>query len=277
MKKTRITITLDEDLLQKIDKSVDREKIRNRSHAIEFLLSKSLKPKINQAVILAAGKGVRWRPLTYEIPKALIPIKGKPILEHTINYLRNYEIRDIFVVVGSLGDKIKEYFGNGERFGVNLTYIEDVREKGTGPALKVVQPFIKKEPFVLWFVDEIAEINLDDLIDFHVSHSALSTIALSSVSDPLGLGTVKLEGSRVTEFSEKPIKKKIESYLVNAGIFILEQDIFNYLSAKTLSVEKEVFPVLAKEGKFFGYVFSGKWFDIGTSKNYAKAIKEWKK
>jgi len=277
MKKTRITITLDEDLLEKIDKSIDREKIRNRSHAIEFLLSQSLKPRINQAVILAAGKGVRWRPLTYEIPKALIPIKGKPILEHTISYLRNYEIRDIFIVVGSLGDKIKEYFGNGERLGVNLTYIEDTQEKGTASALKATQPFIKKEPFLLWFVDEIADVEINDLIDFHVSHNALGTIALSSVSDPLGMGIVKLQGPRVKEFSEKPQKKRIESYVVNAGIFVLEQEIFNCLSEKTLSLEEDVFPKLTREGKLFGYLFSGKWFDIGTPKNYAKAIREWKK
>ena len=99
-KKTRITITLNKDLLNKIDGLVDKEKIRNRSHAIESLITKSLRPKISQAIILAAGKGVRWRPLTCEISKALIPIKGKPILEHTINYLRDYNIKRYFCEIG---------------------------------------------------------------------------------------------------------------------------------------------------------------------------------
>ncbi len=274
--KTRITITLNEDLLTKIDSLVDKEKIRNRSHAIESLITKTLKPKISQAVILAAGKGVRWRPLTYEIPKALIPIKGKPILEHTINYLRDYNIRDIFIVVGNLGEKIKNYFGNGERFGINITYIEDKKEKGTAPALKAVKNFIKNESFLLWYIDEIADIDIDDLINFHTTHKALGTVALSSVSDPIGLGAVKLQGPRVTEFLEKPLKKKIESYVINAGIFIFQPEIFNYLTNKILSLEKDVFPQISQEGKFYGYLFSGKWYDIGTPKVYAQAIKEWR-
>ncbi|TRZ83493.1 ribbon-helix-helix protein, CopG family [bacterium] len=274
--KTRITITLDQDLLNKIDGLVDKEKIRNRSHAIESLIKKTLRPRISQAVILAAGKGVRWRPLTYEIPKALIPMKGKPILEHTINYLRDYNIRNIFVVVGSLGEKIKTYFGNGERFGVNITYIEDKKEKGTAPALKAVKNFIKNEPFLFWYIDEIADINIDDLINFHTTHKALGTVALSSVSDPIGLGAVKLQGPRITEFLEKPSRKKIESYVINAGIFIFQPEVFSYIDNKTLSLEKEVFPKIAEEKKLYGYLFSGKWFDIGTPKIYAQALKEWK-
>jgi NDP-sugar pyrophosphorylase family protein len=275
-KKTRITITLNEDLLAKIDSLVDKEKVRNRSHAIESLITKTLKPRISQAVILAAGKGVRWRPLTYEIPKALIPIKGKPILEHTINYLRDYNIRNIFVVVGNLGEKIKVYFGNGERFGVNITYIEDKKEKGTAPALRAVKNFIKNEPFLLWYIDEIADIDIDDLINFHTNHKALGTIALSSVSNPIGLGAVKLQGPKVTEFLEKPPKKRVESYVINAGIFIFQPEIFDYLTNKTLSLEKDVFPQISQEEKFYGYLFSGKWYDIGTPKVYAQAIKEWR-
>ena len=273
--KRRITITLDENLLKRIDKLIDKERIRNRSHAVEFLISQNLMPKINQAVILAAGKGVRWRPLTYEIPKALIPIQGKPILEQTINSLRDYGLENIFLVVGTLAKKIKEYFGDGRHLGVNLTYIEDKKEKGTGPALKITQPLLKKETFLLWYVDELAEIDLNDFVDFHKKHKGLATVALSSVADPLGLGTVKLQGPRITEFLEKPKKKVIKSYIVNAGIFLFEPEIFNYIKPKTISLEKEVFPELVAEGKLYGYLFSGKWFDIGRPANYGKALKEW--
>lgn len=273
--KRRITITLDENLLKRIDKLIDKERIRNRSHAVEFLISQNLMPKINQAVILAAGKGVRWRPLTYEIPKALIPIQGKPILEQTINSLRDYGLENIFLVVGTLAKKIKEYFGDGRHLGVNLTYIEDKKEKGTGPALKITQPLLKKETFLLWYVDELAEIDLNDFVDFHKKHKGLATVALSSVADPLGLGTVKLQGPRITEFLEKPKKKVIKSYIVNAGIFLFEPEIFNYIKPKTISLEKEAFPELVAEGKLYGYLFSGKWFDIGRPANYGKALKEW--
>ena len=276
-KKTRITITLDKNILHQIDALIDGQEIRNRSHAVGSLVSKALEPRLSQAIILAAGRGVRWRPLTYEIPKALIPIKGKPILEHTINYLRDYNIRDIFIVIGNLGDKIKSYFGNGERFGVNITYIQDKKEKGTAPALKITRDFIKNEQFLVWYIDEIADININDLIDFHMKHNALATLALSSVADPIGLGAVKLQGPMVTEFLEKPSKNKIESYVVNAGIFVFQPEVFDYIDNKMLSLEKEVFPKIAKENKLYGYLFSGKWFDIGTPETYAKALKGWKK
>jgi len=273
--KTRITITLDSNLLNKVDKIIDGEKVRNRSHAIEGLVSQCLEPRLSQAVILAGGKGVRWRPLTYEIPKALIPIKGKPILEHTIKYLRDYDIHDIYIVIGSLGEKIKQYFGSGERFGVNITYIEDKKESGTAQALKTVESKIKKTPFLLWYTDEIADLNLDDLAKFHFDNKAIGTVALSSVADPKGLGSVKLQGAHVTEFSEKLPKKKIDSYVVNAGIFILQPEIFEYLKPTIKSIEREIFPKLAKEEKLYGYLFSGKWFDVGTPEIYAKAIKNW--
>jgi NDP-sugar pyrophosphorylase family protein len=272
--KTRITITLDKTILKKVDRLVGKDRIKNRSHAIETLLSQNLRHNVKKAVILAAGKGVRWRPLTYEIPKALIPIKGKPILEHTINRLKDIGIVDMCVVTGSLGDRIKDYFGDGDRFGVNITYVEDKQESGTAQAIKVAKKFTKKEAFLLWYIDEIADIDLDDLIDFHIKEKGLGTVALSSVSDPKDLGAVKLQGSQITEFEEKPSQRKIESYVVNAGIFIFQPEIFDYISTKTISMEKEIFPILSKENALYGYVFSGKWFDIGTPEIYAKAIKE---
>lgn len=274
-KKLRITITLDPQTVEKIDKLIDGEKIRSRSHAIEFFLSQNLKPKINQAVILAAGKGVRWRPLTYQIPKALIPIKGKPILEIIIEKLKGYSIKNVFVVIGTLGDKIKEYFGDGKKFGVKINYIQDKIQKGTAPALKTTEKFLKKETFLCWYVDELAEIDLFDFIDFHFQQGGIATIAISSVSNPTGYGIVKLKGPRIVDFFEKPRKEKIKSYLVNSGIFVFESEIFNYIEPKTLSLEKEVFPKLVKEKKLFGYLFEGKWFDIGLPQNYLKALEEW--
>ena len=274
--KIRITITLDKNILKKVDRLIGKDRIKNRSHAIETLLSQNLRHNIKKAVILAAGKGVRWRPLTYEIPKALIPIKGKPIVEHTISRLKEVGITDICVVVGSLGDLIKDYFGDGERFGVNITYVEDKQESGTAQAIKATKRFTKKEAFILWYIDEIADLDLNDFVDFHIREKGLCTIALSSVSDPKGLGAVKLQGSEIREFEEKPTRKKVESYVVNAGISIFQPEIFDYIDSETKSIEKEVFARLIKEHRLFGYLFSGKWFDVGTPEAYSHAIKEWR-
>ncbi len=277
MGKKRITITLDEEILKRVDGFVDKEKIRNRSHAIEFLISQILKPKIRQAVILAAGKGVRWQPLTSHIPKALIPINGKPILEWTLEYFKKYGIKEIFLVIGALGEKIKEYFSDGKKFGVKIIYLKDKKEKGTAPALKVAQKFLKKETFLLWYVDELAEIDLADFIDFHLKYKGIGTVAISSLSNPLGYGICKIQGPRIVEFYEKPPKKEIKSYLVNTGIFVFEPEIFDYIKDLDCSLEKEVFPRIIAEKKLFGYLFAGKWFDIGVPENYLKALKEWQK
>jgi len=276
MAKKKIAITLEENLLKRIDQIIDGKQIRNRSHAIEFLISQSLKPKISQALILAAGKGVRWRPLTSYLPKALIPIGKKPILEIIIDHLKNYSVKNIFIVIGTLGEKIKKYFGSGKDFGVKIQYILDKKETGTAQALNSAKNFLKKEPFFLWYVDELAEIDLEDFANFHLEQKTIGTVALSSITKPsLEYGIVKIKGSKIVEFLEKPEKKKARSYLVNAGIFIFENEIFNYIFPQDKSLEKDIFPRLISEQKLAGYVFGEKWFDVGFPQNYLLALKEW--
>ncbi|MBI4054025.1 MAG: NTP transferase domain-containing protein, partial [Candidatus Doudnabacteria bacterium] len=107
MSRTRLTITLKKTLLALIDQVIDGEKIRNRSHAIEFLLSQVLVPKETKVLVLAGGVGVNFRPLTYEMPKALIPVSGKPLLEHTLSSLRRFNLTDVTISLGYLGEKIK--------------------------------------------------------------------------------------------------------------------------------------------------------------------------
>ena len=124
MGKERLTITLDKGLLKKVDDAIDGSKIRNRSHAIEFLLSSVLVPKQTKVLILAGGEGVKFRPLTYELPKALVPVLGKPLLEYTLESLRSHGLTEIYISIGHLGNKIREYFGDGGRLGLKITYLE---------------------------------------------------------------------------------------------------------------------------------------------------------
>ncbi len=115
MDRERLTITLRGDVLQRLDEVIDGVKIRNRSHAIEYLLSQVLNPKVTQAVVLAGGQGVKMRPLTYEVPKALIPVGGKPVIEYTLEMLQEAGIREVILAIGHLGDKIKEEVGNADQ------------------------------------------------------------------------------------------------------------------------------------------------------------------
>lgn len=274
--RSRLTITLRKDLLPYLDQTVDGIKIRNRSHAIEYILGKYLGPKIRQAVILAGGKGTKMRPLTYEMPKAMIPVRGKPILQHIIESLREYRINDITIFIGHLGKMIQDYFGDGSKFGVKISYIKEKEQAGTGGSIRQLKNKFTGA-FILVYGDVLAEIDFIDFIEFHKSQDSLASVALTSLEDPTEFGVVSLHGSKIVRFQEKPEKNKSLSRLISAGIYILEPEIVKYIPKKGyVSLEQDIFPELVKKNKIFGYPFEGKWFDVSAPEIYERVIKEWK-
>lgn len=277
MERQRITITIKKDILDQLDKSIDGSEIRNRSHAVEFFLSKNFLPKVTKVLILAGGKGINLSHFTYEMPKCMIPIQGKPLLEHTLDLLAKYDFKDIIISVGCLGDRIKEYFGDGSKFGINIEYIDQgENEKGTAQPLRLAKAYLPDDSsFILIYGDVLADINLLDLVDFHNENNRLATMGLTSLKDVSSWGVVSLTGNRVSDFAEKP-GEDTNSHLINAGVYILSPKVINYISPNNLSLEKEVFPQLAQEGELNGYHFAGQWFDVGTQKIYENAVKEWK-
>lgn len=277
MSRERLTITINKRLIGLLDDFIDGEKIRSRSHAIEYLLSKMLVPKVSRAIILAGGQGLKMRPFTYEMPKCLIPVRGKPLLEHTLDLLKKYEIRDIVITIGHLGDKVRNHFGDGSRFGVKITYADQGEGfRGTGGALKVARN-LAGSPFLLFYGDVLADIDLNDLVDFHKSHGKAMTMALTSVEDSSVWGVVQLHGTQIRDFVEKPKQSQRLSRLINAGIYVVEPKIFDYFPRKNIfRLEEDVFPKLAQSDELYGYPFEGQWFDIGTPEIYARVIREWK-
>ena len=276
--RSRLTITLRKDLIPFLDQTIDGTKIRNRSHAIEYILGKYLQgPKIRQAVILAGGKGVQMRPLTYEMPKTMIPVHRKPILQHIIESLRDQRIKDITVVIGHLGEMVQDYFKDGSKFGVNITYVKEKQQHGTGGSLRNLKNKIN-DSFVLIYGDVLSEIGFLEFIDFHKSHNQAVSLALTSQENPTEYGVVNLQGSKIIKFQEKPEMKPGLSHLINTGIYIMEPNIFKYIPSKGyVSLEKDVLPDLAKKGKLYGYPFSGKWFGVATLEIYENVIKQWPK
>ncbi|MFA6097922.1 MAG: nucleotidyltransferase family protein [Patescibacteria group bacterium] len=278
MDRKRLTITLKKDLLPLIDGVIDGARIRNRSHAIEYLLSQSLEPKINRAFILAAGRGINMRPFTYEIPKTLIPVHGKPILEYSIETLRESGFKDIYILIGHLGEKIVAHFGDGSRFGVKITYIKEKQEQGTATPLRLARKYFERAPFVMMYGDVLIDINIKDVVKYHQSHGGVATLAISSSNKPFDFGVVKLRGNKIVSFNEKPENKNITSHLINAGLFVFNPDILKYIIKKGYSMlEKDVFPQLADEGLLYGYLFEGQWYDVGTPEIYEEVLKDWKK
>lgn len=271
----RISLTIDKDILDKVDKFVDGREIKNRSHAIEVLLMKSLGSKITRAIILCGGKGTRFRPITYEIPKALIPVHGRPIVSHIFDLLKKYQITNIHLSVGYLKDRVKEAFGNGSSFGLNIKYIEESKPLGTAGFLRLLEKDLEGT-FIVSNGDELKDININEMYRVHKDNNALITIALTTVSDPSAYGVARLNGNKILEFVEKPKKEESPSNLINAGFYIVEPEIIKMIPKGFSMFEKDIFPKIVKMGRLYGYTFGGQWFDIGTPERYEVALKKWK-
>ncbi len=276
--KIRISITIDEELAKRIDSTVDGLKIRNRSHAIEYLLTKSLlSNKVKKAFILAGGKGTRLRPFTYEMPKSMIPIQGRPLLEHTIMNLRDQDVREIIISLGYMGEKIKEYFGNGSKWGVNITYVAESEPLGTGGPLLLAKPYLN-EQFLMINGDNLFDMDLQDLFKFHSKNGNMVTIALTTVADPSSYGVAEMKGAKIVTFIEKPKKGEAPSNLINAGVYVIDPSIFSILPEKgAFKIEVETFPKIAKMKRLGGYHFHGQWFPTDNQERYEEAIKGWNK
>jgi len=274
--KERITITLDKNLISQIDKRIDGLDIKNRSQEIENILSESLGTNIpSKAVLLVGGKGTRLKPLTDKTPKALLEVQKKAVTEHIFDLLKKHGIRDIILCVGHLKDKIKEHFGDGSQFGINIIYIEENEPLGTAGPLKLAKKFLN-DSFIVSNGDELKNINIPRMFRLHKRKDALATLALTTVEDPSHYGVARLDGSRIVEFIEKPKKEEAPSNLINAGFYILEPEVIDMIPDGFSMLEKDVFPKLAKLGRLRGFPFAGQWFDIGTIERYKLAEKQWK-
>lgn len=275
MDRDRLTITLSKTILAKVDALIDGTKIRNRSHAIEYLITQSLSPRVHQAVILAGGKGLNMRPFTFEMPKGMFPVGGKPILEHQIEMLRSAEIRNIVLSIGHLGEKVQEHFGDGKKFGVNITYVKEEKEAGTGGALLLAKKSIIGDTFIVLHGDILIDINLMDIVAFHKDQGTTATIALTSVVDPSSFGEVVLHGAKIKQFVEKPEKGTHSSQLINCGLYIFEKEIFDFIPEENSSRLEDIFPKLVTARDVSGFMFEGQWVDIGSPASYERAIREW--
>ena len=271
--KKRITITLDKNLISQIDKRIDGMDIKNRSQEIELLLAETLGTNIpSKAVLLVGGRGTRLRPLTDKTPKALLKVQGKTIAEHLFDLLKKYGIRDVILCTGYLKDKIKEYFGDGSKIGINTTYVEENEPLGTAGPLKLAKKHLK-DSFIVSNGDELKNINIPRMFRLHKRKNALATIALTTVDDPSHYGVARLDGSRIIEFVEKPSKPI--SNLINAGFYIIEPEVIDMVPDGFTMLEKDVFPKLAQLGRLRGFPFAGQWFDIGNIERYKIAERNW--
>ncbi len=271
--KERITITIDEKMLKLLDDQVDGITVKNRSHAIELNLAKSLQKKaIEQAVIFAGGK-YNVLQNRREIPTVMAKIKGKPILEYNINMLKRQGVKEIILALSHEKEMIKEYFGNGERLGVHIIYVEDENPQGTAGALRAAAPYITGT-FIACNGDELKTIDIKEMFAFHRKQGKLATLAVTTKSNPKDYGVVVLNGNYVYSFIEKP-SGKIPTNLINAGLYVFEPEVIGMTPQGYGRIEQDVFPKLAKKEELVGYVFYGAWQDVRSTQGLEQATKNW--
>jgi NDP-sugar pyrophosphorylase family protein len=208
-----------------------------------------------KAMLLAAGQGTRLRPMTNTVPKSMIPICGKPILEHNIEWLRRYGITDLAINLFFLPHIIQDYFGDGSRWGVRITYSLEPRKLGTAGGVKRFANFFD-ETFLVWYGDNLSTCDLSRLLDFHRAKGGLATIALYQREDVTQSGIIGLDDEeRITRFLEKPKIDEIFSHWVNAGIYIFERDVLEFIPDQGESdFGRDIFPAMLEAGQsLYGY------------------------
>ena len=230
---------------------------------------------IKKAIIIAGGLGIRLRPLTNTTPKPLLPIQGKPILQHVIENLKNQDISNIIISIGYGADQIKEYFGDGSNFGVAISYCIEEEPLGTGGAIRRAVQGINELVFVVWG-DNLMDVDYKKLYAVYVRNKTPVTMVLTPRKDVENFGVAQLEGEKVVGFVEKPKREEAPSNLINAGAIILEPARVDILPEGKSSIEYDFYEKLAPLGEISAHIHQGQWFPTDTIEKYNKAKEEFK-
>lgn len=218
------------------------------------------------ALILAGGYGKRLRPYTDTLPKPMIEVGGKPILEWQIEWLKSHGFRNFILLIGHLGSKIQEYFGDGREWGVSIKYSAEDRPLGTAGAVKRAEKLIAEEEFLLVNGDIITNLNPLELKE-EMDENILGVISLSPLKSPFGIVEVNERGF-IVNFREKPI---IEGIWINAGVIYFSRSALKYFP-ELGNYETEVLPRLAEEKKLKGKKYNSiYWKSIDSHKDLEEA------
>jgi NDP-sugar pyrophosphorylase family protein len=222
-----------------------------------------------KALILSGGLGTRLGNLTKENPKVMIPINGMGSLERNILQLKENDIREIGINTHFLPDKIKDYFGNGNKFGVSLEYSYEQIPLGSAGALNNFREYLT-EDFLVLYGDVVSNFDIRGIISEHQKNKELATIGVDIGRDSKEKGIVLVDGGRVIELKEKP-GATIEGALINSGVYVLSREIFDLIPAGFSDFGKEILPKAIKTGRVNYFVHNGYIFDIGTKEDLKKA------
>jgi len=227
-----------------------------------------------KAVILAGGLGTRLRPLTNNNPKPMLPIGGKPILEHLIDWTKKNGIKSIVLCVSYLRETIEDHFGDGERFGIKIEYAVSKKQLATAGQLKTAEKFIEGN-FVCMYGDSIFNFNLKNMIKQHSTKKALITMSLNEYKTNLPYGVIKTSRSgRVISWDEKPEIKAN----VNMGCYIMNSKVFNLIPKnKPYGMDEVIKKAMKRKDIVNSFITKKGFSDIGNKESYKKACEEYDK
>jgi mannose-1-phosphate guanylyltransferase/phosphomannomutase len=226
-----------------------------------------------KAVVMAGGEGTRLRPLTSNQPKPMVPIVGKPCIEHILELLKAHELEDVIVTLAFMPQAIRSYFGNGENLGMNVEYSVEESPLGTAGSVGLASERLD-ETFLVISGDALCDFDLSKLVDFHKERGSAVTIALKSVENPLEFGIVVTDSDgRVERFLEKPSWSQVFSDTINTGVYVIEPEVLSHVPTdRPYDFSKELFPLMLEMGRpVYGHVVEGYWQDIGNLAQYRQA------
>jgi mannose-1-phosphate guanylyltransferase len=233
-----------------------------------------------KAMVLAAGQGTRLRPLTDARPKALVPVRGRPMIEYSLLLLRHYGISDIVINLHHHGEQIETRLGDGSHLGLQISYSIEPELLDTGGGLLKAKPFLQNDTFIVINTDVLIDLHLDQLLKFHKEQKAAATLVLRPDRDADQYGSMDMdEDGRICRFLET--SKPVHSHgpirkLMFTGVQVLEPKVFDYMdtamTAHKFSTTRETYPRMLSDGQpLYGFCFDGFWQDLGTAERIQEA------
>lgn len=234
-------------------------------HFLQDLISPIDRP--NAAVIMAGGQGVRLRPLTEHIPKPMVRVAGRPILERIVLHLVGHGIRQVYLAVNYKAEMIEEYFGDGSRFGCAISYLHETQPLGTGGPLSLLpQPL--RDPVIVMNGDLVTQVDVSELLDFHAAHNVVATVAARPYEVEIPFGVIREDAGRLVGIEEKPSTY----HLINSGVYVLGRDAVDRVPKGTFFPITCLFEKLLEQRAAVGvYTLKGDWTDVGRHEELRRA------
>ena len=223
----------------------------------------------NPVVLMLGGLGMRLRPLTETLPKPMLPVGNQPILETIVKHISEQGFTEFYFCINYLGETIRNHFGDGSQWGVNITYIEEGQPMGTAGALSLLPSgALNNGPMIVMNGDLLTKVDFTALIDFHTEHKNCITTCVREYSQQVPYGVIEMDGSQISQIVEKPTYR----YFVNAGIYCLDADILQKIPDNEFYDMPTLVDVLLSEGKRTGgFPLTEYWMDIGHIPDYEQA------